>query len=414
MTDPSGQPGPDVVVIGAGIAGITTALRLQSAGARVTVVDRGGLATEASGVNGGLLGTASWAAPNDLESVLQVGSRSLIQALQTEFGHQVGYRRSGEFMALHTPGHRTWAEAEVAAESSAGHRVELVDRAALATIEPWVAPDLAGAIHWPDGAQADPRATSLAFAGQARAVGVRFQLGDEVLGLRLDRGIFQIELPTTMLAAPTLVLAAGVWTRPLAGLLGLDTPVVAVRGQMWATPPLPPRLFATVTSAESAVFWAAAAQAANGTPQRLTHRGEDRLTRHLYGRQRRNGEVIFGGDRQLVTLAPHGRAVDPAGIAVNRGHAAAVFPFLASVAAARTWSGLMPFTSDGAPLLGPVDEVPGLHLVTGLGSSGFMRGPMAGTLVADTIATATTPAVLAGALPTGRVTARGLRQTQRA
>lgn len=400
---------PDVVVIGAGIAGVATALRLREGGMRVAVVDRGGVAGEASSANAGLLGTASVAAADDLEATLQLGSRSLLATLQSDRGHQIGYRRSGEFMALHDQAHLAWAEAEFAAQRVAGHRVELLDRAGLAAIEPWVAADLVGALHWPDGAQADPRATVLALATEARRAGVTFHLGEEVLGLRLDHHGFHVELPGRYIATPTVVLAAGVWSRPLGGLLGLDVPVMAVRGQMWSTPPLPPRLFATVTSAESAAFWAAARPTTNGQPARLTHQGEVRLTRHLYGRQRRSGEVIFGGDRQLVALGNNGRAVDPAGSAVNRGHAAQVFPFLATTPTTRTWSGLMPFTSDGAPLLGPVPEVPGLHLVTGLGSSGFMRGPMAGSLVAESILDGGPSTVLAAALPAGRVLLRNHR-----
>ncbi len=415
MSDTAGQLSPDVVVIGAGVAGVTTALRLQTAGAQVTIIDRGRIGAEASSANAGLLGTASVAAASDLDATLQVGSRSLIQALQTDQGYQIGYRRSGEFMALHdTAGSDlAWADAELAAQTAAGHRVELLDRAELAAIEPWVAEDLVGALYWPDGAQADPLATVRAFASQARHLGVRFQLGEEVLGIRHDRTSFQIELSDRFETAPTLVLAAGVWTRPLGALVGLDVPVVAVRGQMWSTPPMPPRVFATVTSAESARTWAASAAPSDGEPPRLTHRGDVRVTRHLYGRQRRNGEVIFGGDRRLVGLGAPARAVDPEGIAVNRAHAAGVFPFLRVVPTARTWSGLMPFTIDGRPLLGPVEQIPGLHLVTGLGSSGFMRGPMAGSLVADAILSGTAPGVLAPALAGDRVTMRAKRQAQR-
>src|SRR5207344_3185374 len=99
---------------------------------------------------------------------------------------------------------------------------------------------------------------------------------------------------------------------PIGAMLGLDIPIVAVRGQMWATAPLPPRVFQTISSAESGLAW-------------RDDRGGARVTRHLYGRQRRNGEVIFGGDRQL---AGWGTAPEPSGIEVNHGHAAEILPFL--------------------------------------------------------------------------------------
>ena len=60
-------------------------------------------------------------------------------------------------------------------------------------------------------------------------------------------------------------------------------------------------------------------------PPKLTHLGDLRVTRHLYGGQTRNGEIIFGGDRQLVgyNYNPDGN-----GIEVNRGYASEVIPLL--------------------------------------------------------------------------------------
>jgi sarcosine oxidase subunit beta len=120
------------------------------------------------------------------------------------------------------------------------------------------------------------------------------------------------------------------------------------------------------------------------------------VTRHLYGRQRRNGEVIFGGDRQLVGWDT---TVERAGIQVNHGHAAEILPFLSSIPAVRTWAGVMPFTPDGKPLIGRIPGRDGLWIVTGLASSGFGRGPMAGKLLADALHTGRPAPVLAEADP---------------
>jgi sarcosine oxidase subunit beta len=136
------------------------------------------------------------------------------------------------------------------------------------------------------------------------------------------------------------------------------------------------------------------------------------VTRHLYGRQRVNGEIIFGGDRELMpALAPAGWALtpDPDGIESNRRHAAEVLPFLASLPVARTWTGLMPFPLDGKPLIGRIPQRENLWIVSGLASSGFGRGPMAGKLLADHLHTGERPAVLAEADP-----ARCVRELTRA
>jgi glycine/D-amino acid oxidase-like deaminating enzyme len=95
---------------------------------------------------------------------------------------------------------------------------------------------------------------------------------------------------------------------------------------------------------------------------------------------------------------------DPAGIQVNHGHAAEVLPSLSKLPIARTWAGLMPFSLDGAPLIGKIPQRRHVYLVSGLASSGFGRGPMAGKLLADYVHTGHPPAVLAEADPSRCVT----------
>ena len=79
------------------------------------------------------------------------------------------------------------------------------------------------------------------------------------------------------------MLAAGAWCGTLGTILGLDIPVVPVRGQMWSTPSLPPTLFHVITSAESELAWHEDSGDDPKTPPDLTHRSGVRVTRHLYG-----------------------------------------------------------------------------------------------------------------------------------
>jgi sarcosine oxidase subunit beta len=179
-------------------------------------------------------------------------------------------------------------------------------------------------------------------------------------------------------------------------MLGLHIPIVPVRGQMWATDSLPPSLFHNISSMESSLRWHKDPGDDSNTPPELTHRGDVRLTRHLYGRQTRAGEITFGGDRQL---AGYDKTPDAAGIEVNRGHASEVIPMLHELPIRRTWAGLMPFSLDGKPIIGAIPQLENLYIVSGLGSSGFGRGPMAGKLLADYIHTGHRPHALAEADP---------------
>ena len=67
------------------------------------------------------------------------------------------------------------------------------------------------------------------------------------------------------------------------------------------------------------------------------------------------------------------------------------------------WAGIMPFSSDGKPIIGKIPQFVNLFIVTGLASSGFGRGPMSGKLLADFIHTGHPNLVFAEADPTRSV-----------
>ena len=392
----------DVVVIGGGIAGASAAFHLAAHGRRVTLLERGEIASGASGVNAGQIESIGWGHAPDLQAHLTAGSVELFQHVQLDHGLDIEFRQSGGIQAIPTAEHADFVRDRVAALRAQGYEVELLDIREARSLEPELHPSLLGAMYSERRAQADPVLTTRAFAQLAERHGARILTGHEVTAIDpRPAGGFTIRSAHQELVAGDLVLAAGAWCSLLGAMLDLEIPVVPVRGQMWATAPLPPCVFQTMASAESALAWQrersnTPGERADGEPPDLTHRKGARTTRHLYGRQRRNGELIFGGDRQL---AGWDTTVDPHGIVVNRGHVTEVLPFLATVPPARTWAGVMPFTLDGKPLIGQIPGRDGLWIVTGMASSGFGRGPMAGKLLADALLSGSPSPVLAEADP---------------
>ena len=90
---------------------------------------------------------------------------------------------------------------------------------------------------------------------------------------------------------------------------------------------------------------------------------------------------------------------------VNFRHVVEILPFLGELSIKRSWSGLMPFSLDGKPIIGSIPQVDNLYIVSGLASSGFGRGPMAGKLLADCIHTGHRDRVLLESDPARCVTA---------
>ena len=392
------------LIIGGGIAGTSAALYLARLGHDVALVERGEIASEASGVNAGQIGATGWGDAPDLNAYLTMGSLQLFEELQLDMGYDVEFRRSGSLTAIHTERQYDYIRDRVLEQRGRGHNVELLTTRQARAIEPELNERLLGFMHTPLRAQADPVKATRAFADAAASFGARIFTNCAVTGVSEIGDGYSVATTRGEFRCESLVIAAGAWCGPLGEMLGLRIPIIPVRGQMWATEPLPPSVFTTMSSAESPLAWSLDDGADATTPPELTHRiserGEVRTARHLYGRQRRNGEIIFGGDRQL---RGYDTSVEPTGIESNKGHATEILPMLSSLPVSRTWAGLMPFSLDGAPLIGAIPQYEGLYIVSGLASSGFGRGPMAGKLLAEYVHAGHRHPVLAESDPAGRV-----------
>jgi len=393
----------DVVVIGAGIVGTSTALTLAERGVGVVVLERGSVAGEASGLNAGVIGAGGWGDQPTIDVALNMGSRDRYIDLAQQRGHDIGLDLTGTLTLIRTEEEWRWAEASVKADRQLGRRFELITTEELVGLEPFVDPTLLGAVLDPLAVRAEPVKATRAFATEAMSAGAVIKTSSAVTAIRpRTDGRWEVETEAKaqrdVFRADAVIFAAGPWCAELGAMVGVNVPIVAVRGQMWASEPQPLVLRHAIAAAEALRTWADE-DTNNTTPPKLTHRFEHRITRHLYGRQRPNGEFVFGGDRVLTT----DRTVDSDGISVNHDHVAELLPGVQNLPPARTWGGLMPFSLDGRPLIGPIPGHQGLFLAGGLASGGFGRGPMTGQLIADLVVGREPEFDLTSLAPVGRM-----------
>lgn len=391
----------DILIIGGGIAGTSTAYHLALHGHDVTLLERGELVGEASGLNAGTIWAIGWGKTPNLASTLSMGGLDLFQTLQFDRGYDIEFRQSGSLKLIQTEAQYEFIHHETQDLNAGGYNVSLLSSRETRGIEPALSSAVLGCMYFPRGAQANPVKTTRAFASLAQQHEAHILIQHEVTSIeQLDSGQYSVVTPQETFLATRLVLSAGPWCRSLGALLRVDIPVFAVRGQMWSTGPVPFRIFHSVMGAESTHYWHTHPYSDEQMPLEMTHRGEQRLTRHLYGRQTMDGEIIFGGDRQINTP----KVPDPAGIEVNRQHAIELFPFLRDYPIKRTWAGWMPFTRQLQPIIGSIPQRENLYVLAGLSSSGFEQGPMAGKLLADHIHNGSSSELLGEADPARQVT----------
>ena len=215
------MPEADTIVIGGGIAGASTAYYLAQQGHQVALLERGEIASEASGVNAGGLGGLGWGSFPNVQSYLTMGSLELFKAIQLDLGYDIEFRQSGGLQAIQTEDQYDFIRDKVLRLRSQGYTLELLTPREARSIEPEVNPELPGFVYLPNRGQADPLKATQAFAAAAVQCGARLLTGPEVTVLRqTGDGGWQLETPRGEYQAGTVVLAAGAWCQDLGGPAG--------------------------------------------------------------------------------------------------------------------------------------------------------------------------------------------------
>jgi D-hydroxyproline dehydrogenase subunit beta len=357
---------PDVIVIGGGVIGTTAAWQMATAGAEVVLLERGALASGATGKSQGLV------LPPDHEELAPLWRESLALygrlADEREFGFD---REPIGTLLLATD------EGQLATLDEVAHAGERLDAAGVAEAEPGLAPGMAGGLLLAEGRRSDPGALAAAAAAAAREAGAEVSSHVEVKRL-VSGGVIT---DAGRIGASMIVLAAGAWSRPLARMLGHELEVRPVRGWIALVAPGPPVLRHAVYEAE----YTPTRAPVPGGPVTLAELGAGDLAErgapsvHALGiHQNADGTVVVGASR---SAALHDGAESLEGLRGNARRACAMVPGIAGREVAATWTGLRPFSHDGLPYIGHLDE--GVVVCAGHGSEGILTGGGSGRLAAE-------------------------------
>ena len=369
---------PDVAIVGGGIIGAACALELAGRGASVTLLEREELAAGASGRNQGWFVLSSDPACAPMSRVSLDRYRDLIDDSPVP----VRFDREpvGHLLITRDAGAAVLLQERALAWAATGVRAEALDATGLRAEEPALAGGFAAAWLIEQGHRIDPAALTVAHALRARELGAQIlrhtmarsltAVGDHVTGVVTDDGV---------IAADTVIVAAGPWSAPLVRPLGVDLPVTGSRGWIveLAAPQgllrhlieeeedLPPAGEEPGTAQE--VFPTAASFVAEGhappSVAALLHAAAD-------------GTVVCGASHHPALRAEPDDVEAPRRI-VER--AVALVPALAGTTLRGIRWGIRPMTPDGRPIVGWLRD--GLFAATGHGPEGILLGGGTGALV---------------------------------
>ena len=364
MTVPSQA---EVVVVGGGVIGCAIAYHLTRLGRRdVLVVEQFGLTEGATWHAAGLVGQLR--GNRNLTRLMQA-SVALYRTLEEETGQATGWREVGSLRIASSAAR--WQEIRRTATTarSFGFELHLISPEEASAMFPVMEPrGIVGAAFVPSDGYIDPSGLAGALARGARGRGAKIVEGATVTDIVLDRGrARQVVTDHGTVAAETVVLAAGMWTRPLAARLGLAVPATAVEHQYLVTEPIP--------------------GIAAGVP---TFRDPDHL---VYAKPEVGGLALGGWEPDTVPFAPDGipegfrhqllpgdfdRFERLATLAAKR------IPALATAGVKTLVNGPIPVSADGEPVLGLAAGTANVFLACGF-TAGIAAAGGAGEALAEWI-----------------------------
>ena len=346
----------DVLVIGGGIHGLSTAFHLAQRGVKVTVLEADYCARHASGVNAGGVRTLG---RHVAEIPLALSSRTLWHELRSVLGDDGGFVPSGQLKLAENQDELQECRERVRHLQRLGFSHEvLIGPEDVFDIIPTVARHVVGGIWVKDDGYATPFRTVTAFRLAAQKLGV--QVHEATPAKRIDHkeGRWHVTAKGGAFSAEHLVITAGAWAGELAAQVGESVP-----GR-------PEGLMLMVT--HRVAPFCAPVLGATG--------------RSLSFKQFANGTVVIGG-KLIGTLdfpARHGE-VDMTRLGTSARTVTDLFPHLKHLGVNRVWAGVEAFTEDDLPVIGPSRNATNLSYAFGFCGSGFQMGPGVGKRLAQQI-----------------------------
>jgi sarcosine oxidase subunit beta len=347
----------DVVIIGGGVMGASTAYHLALRGQKnILLLEKDEFFGQEA--TGRCAGGVRYQFSTEVNIRLSLQSLPMLDCFKGEIGQEINFRKCGYLFIL------------TRSEDVKTFRHSLELQLNLGVHTEWLTPDeihhrlplmrfedaLAGSFNPQDGL-VDPNSVVMGYMGAAQRLGVHCLNNVEVIGIKVEAGkIVAVETSQGTISTQVIVNAAGPWAGLIGQMAGVAIPIEPYRRQIMTTTPLPevPQEFPFVLDFAQSLYF---------------HREGDGI---LTGMSNRNEKIGFD------------QTVDKEFEMTNLEAAIARMPCLEKAGLLSHWAGLYEVTPDAHPIYGetPVD---GFYIVGGFSGHGFMHGPISGKLMAENI-----------------------------
>lgn len=392
----------DIVIIGGGIVGVSTAWFLAKQGIDVVLCEKGHIAGEQSGRNWGWVRQQG----RDLRELpMMMESIRIFRDLHRDIGESVGFSEGGCLFVANSEkemqGFHEWRDSA----REFGLDTRIVDSTELGTLVSGATVKWRGAMYTPSDGRAEPHKAAPAIARAAARAGANILTCCAVRGIESAAGrVSSVVTEHGTIATSTVLCAAGAWTSLFCRSMDIDVPQLKVRGTVARTAPavkvLQGNLFDSrlgIRRREDGGYTVAHGSVLDHgiTPSTLRYAfkflpalmqeikilrlrlGRDFIDEFSLPKKWSLDEISPFEENRVLNPAPSQRTLR--GIRRNLD---AVFPALANTPIVETWAGMVETSPDVVPMIGEAGDVAGFYIATGFSGHGFGIGPGAGKALA--------------------------------
>lgn len=403
MAAPESLPGTaDVVVIGAGIVGVSAAWFLAKQGVNVVVCEKGYIAGEQSGRNWGWV-RIQGRDPREIPMMLE--SMRIWAGFKDETGEDVGFTRGGCCFTANSQ--KQLAEFEQWVAIAADHDIDtrLISGAELRQHIRGSAIDWPGAMVTPSDARAEPHLATPAIARAALRAGATVLTSCAVRGLEMSGGsVSAVVTEHGVIKTSTVVCVAGAWTSMFCRSLGIDVPQLRMRGTVARTAAAENVLDGNLFDDRLGIRRRQDGGYTIAHGSVLEHPLTPSSFRYFFKfvpalvQELKLVRLSFGRDFFDEWSAPKTWELDqespfertrvlnprptPGVLKGIRRNLDTLFPQLANTPIVESWAGMIESSPDIVPIIDSIDRLPGFHIATGFSGHGFGIGPGAGKAIA--------------------------------
>jgi glycine/D-amino acid oxidase-like deaminating enzyme len=396
----------DVVVIGAGIVGVSAAWFLTKQGFKVALCEKGVVAGEQSSRNWGFC-RQQGRDPKELP--LSIEALRVWRGLDVEIEGETGFAETGVMYIAGTEDELAKYEAWIVHARQFQLDTRLLNPEGIQSLLPDLQANYLGALWTPSDGRAEPSEAAPAIAIAAKRRGATVLTGCAVRGLETSGGrVSAVVTEKGTIDCDAVLLAGGVWSSLLLKRHGIAFPQLKVRSSVMRTTEGPEVMPAGIWSPDFGI------RRRNDGKYTLSRGGPS--TVHLvpdtflwmvkfwnaFLVERENLKFSIDGaffhelfqdtrwaldaespfeKTRILNPQPDHELLDKALAALKE-----CFPALKDLETEERWAGMVDVTPDALPCIAPMEKMPGLYLASGFSGHGFGIGPGAGKLAAEMVA----------------------------